>query len=67
MNEKTFKQWWQLHLRVARGEALGLQEQTQYETGLDALDKEEREQFQAARLNQLRQLRAQIEQLQNLN
>ena len=67
MNEKTYKQWWQLHLRVARGEALGLQEQTQYEAGIDTLDKEEREQFQAARLNQLRQLRAQIEQLQNLN
>ena len=67
MNEKKYNRWWQLHLRVARGEALNPQEQDQYEAGLQAMDEEEKEQFQSAGIIALRQLRTQIEQLRNLH
>lgn len=65
MDEKTYKQWWQLHLRVARGETLTPAEQIEYDTGLEALDKEEKEQLQPDSLNALRRLRTQVEQLQS--
>jgi len=43
MDATTSQRWWQLHLRVAKGESLGLSEQTEYESGLEALDQEEKE------------------------
>lgn len=67
MNEQTYNQWWKLHLRVSRGETLTSQEQKQYNTGLDALDNEEKVQFQATGLNAIRQLRASIEKLQDFH
>ena len=65
MNEQTYNQWWKLHLRVSRGETLNAQEQRQYNAGIDALDNEEKAQFQATGLNAIRQLRASIEKLQD--
>jgi hypothetical protein len=41
MNEETYQQWWQLHLQVARGKKLTLDEQAEYEAGLEELDLEE--------------------------
>lgn len=67
MNEQTYNQWWQLHLRVSRGETLNPQEQRLYNVGLDALDDEEKVQFQATGLNAIRQLRASIEELQDFH
>ena len=67
MNEQTYNKWWQLHLRVSQGETLDPQEQTQYNAGLDALDNEEKEQFQSTGLNAIRQLRASIEELRDFH
>ena len=53
-------QWWQLHLRVARGEALSAQEQADYQTGLDRLDLEEA-QIEPESVSALRAARAQID------
>jgi hypothetical protein len=63
MDEKTYKAWWQLHLRVARGETLKPDEKIQYDAGLSALNEEEKEQFRPEKLMALRQLRMQVEQL----
>jgi hypothetical protein len=41
MDEATYKTWWNLHLRVARGESLNPEETAAYERGLQALDREE--------------------------
>jgi len=65
MDEKSYKRWWQLHLRVAREETLTPAEQIEYDAGLEILDKEEKEQFRLNNQTTLRQLRAQIEQLQS--
>ena len=67
MNEQTYNQWWKLHLRVSRGETLNPQEQRQYNAGIDALDNEEKAQFQVTGLNAIRQLRASIEKLQDFH
>lgn len=67
MTQVEYQQWWQYHIRVARGEKLTAEEEAIYRTGIDALDQEEAEQLQLASLKNLRQLRAQIQQLtQNL-
>jgi len=63
MENEAYRRWWKLHLRVARGEALDPAEQVEYEAGLEALDQEEKEQFEQHNLLDLRRLRAQIEQL----
>jgi hypothetical protein len=67
MNEQNHNQWWQLHLRVSRGETLNPQEQRQYNAGLDALDNEEKAQFQSTGLNAIRQLRANIEEQRHIH
>lgn len=66
MNEQNYNQWWQLHLRVGRGETLNPQEQRQYNAGLDTLDNEEKAQFQSIGLNSIRQLRANIEEQRHI-
>jgi hypothetical protein len=42
MDEKSYKHWWQLHLCVARGETLTPAERTEYDAGLNLLDKEDK-------------------------
>jgi hypothetical protein len=64
MDKKTYKPWWQLHLRVAKGETLSSAEQIEYDAGLNTLDEEEKEQFSPNSLTTLRYLRAEVEQLQ---
>ena len=61
MAASAYERWWQLHLRVARGETLSAQEQTAYQAGLDRFDREEAC-FEPEGLAELRTLRAQIEQ-----
>jgi len=41
MDEASYKTWWHLHLRKARGEALSTEESVLYEQGLRDLDREE--------------------------
>ena len=38
----TYQQWWQLHLRVARGDSLSPDEQASYHAGRRGLEREER-------------------------
>jgi predicted RNase H-like nuclease (RuvC/YqgF family) len=67
MDEKTYQQWWQLHVRVARNERLSRLEQMEYDRGLQVLDHAERQELASGDASALRQLRAQIEQLQTEN
>ncbi len=60
MATSDYERWWQLHLRVARGETLSAPEQVVYQAGLDPLDHEEA-QGEPEGLVALRTLRAQIE------
>src|SRR5262249_4900648 len=41
MNETVSPEWWNLHLRVARGEALTAAERAAYESGLSKLHQSE--------------------------
>ncbi len=41
MDRATYESWWALHLRVARGEALSLEEKTPYEGGRRQLEQGE--------------------------
>ncbi len=38
MDDATYQRWWQLHLRVAKGEELDPSEQMVYDSGLKVLD-----------------------------
>ena len=67
MDNARYQRWWQLHLRVARGETLNPTERAEYEAGLEALDQEEKEQFQPESVTMLRRLRAQVEQLRRVH
>ncbi|NOX60819.1 MAG: hypothetical protein GXP42_02555 [Chloroflexi bacterium] len=67
MDQTAYRQWWQLHLRVARGEKLDSQEQQAYESGLEMLDREEQEALAPADLALLRQLRSQIDRMQTMH
>jgi hypothetical protein len=60
MVTSDYERWWQLHLRVARGETLSAPEQVAYQAGLDQLDQEEA-QGEPEGLVALRILRTQIE------
>jgi uncharacterized protein YlxW (UPF0749 family) len=42
MDQTTYQQWWQLHLRVARGDFLSPDEQSSYQAGRRELEREER-------------------------
>jgi predicted RNase H-like nuclease (RuvC/YqgF family) len=67
MDDQIYQHWWQLHVRVARGEKLSPLEQMEYDRGLQVLDREERQELEAGDRAGLRKLRAQIEQLQTEN
>jgi hypothetical protein len=67
MDEKAYQRWWQLHLRVAKGEKLSRLEQMEYDRGLQIFDSAEKEQIEPVTAAALRQLRAQIAQLQTEN
>jgi hypothetical protein len=64
MNNISYDRWWQLHLRVAKGESLSPKEEAEYDTGLEVLDREEKGLFNASGLSTLRRLRAQVKQSQ---
>lgn len=64
MNNINYERWWQLHLRIAKGESLSPKEKAEYDTGLQVLDQEEKGQFNANGLSTLRRLRTQVKQLQ---
>jgi hypothetical protein len=68
MTENEYEIWWQLHLRVATGEALAAEEERRYRAGLELLEREEAAQLSSADVTLLRSLRARLQtlvQLQN--
>lgn len=68
MTDQEYQQWWQYHIRIARGEALTQAEELIYHAGVDELDQEEAELLQLASLESLRHLRNKIQQMtQNLS
>ena len=40
MDQATYQQWWQLHLRVARGDHLSSDERSFYDAGLSEIEQE---------------------------
>ena len=42
MDQDTYQRWWALHLRVARGEELGAEDQALYTAGRLQLEREEK-------------------------
>lgn len=64
MDQATYQQWWQLHIRAARGESLSAGEHAIYEAGLAELDAEEKLLFEDANLDLLRRLKAEVERLE---
>ena len=65
MNKKRYERWWQLHVRVARGESLSAAEQVLYDAGLADLDAEDKAQWEDANLALLRRLKEEIERLES--
>jgi hypothetical protein len=63
MTDSNYQEWWQLHIRTARGEPLSPEEQMVYQAGVDELDHSEVDRLQLAPLANLRQLREQIHRL----
>lgn len=63
MKQFNHEAWWQLHLRVAKGETLSSEEQALYKAGNDYLDGEEANLIKGE-WSSLYMLRAQIDQLQ---
>ena len=59
MSSFDYERWWSLHVRVAKGEHLSDQEESEYELGLDQLEGSQGEHDGAA-LTYLRTLRAAI-------
>ena len=64
MDQATYQQWWQFHIRAARGENLSAGEQNVYEAGLAELDAEEKLLWEDANLDRLRHLKAEVERLE---
>ena len=62
MDEVTYKVWWPLHIRAAKGETLNTEEQAVYEAGCRTLDAEER---LDGRLEELKQARQRTEELES--
>ncbi len=60
MTEREYKEWWQLHVRVARGETLLPEEQARYEAGTKELDANEQ---YPSTLESLRAMRTRIAEL----
>ena len=65
MDQTTYMRWWQLHLRVARGDELDAAGRATYEAGLIELDAEEKAQWTDSDLIRLRKLKAEVESLQS--
>ncbi len=65
MDQTTDQSWWKLHVRVARGEALSQDERRIYEAKLKHLDAEEKQQWTETDMTMLRQLKSEVESLQN--
>lgn len=68
MTDSEYEQCWQLHLWVADGETLGVEEEQLYRTGLELLEREAAAQLSSADFTLLRSLRARLQtsvQLQN--
>ena len=61
VTQSDYQQWWEYHIRLARGEALTAEELTIYRAGIDTLDGEETQQLQFASLKKLRELRNQVQ------
>ena len=59
MNEATYQTWWQLHLRVAKGEELSGQEREHYLATLKHLEQEEVLQEDTAQIERLQSQLAQ--------
>ena len=65
MDQTTYERWWQLHLRVAKGEELGAAEQAIYTAGVTDLDAEEGQTpGENSNLTLLRRLRTEVESLE---
>ena len=62
MDSQRFNKWWDLHLRVARGEALSTEEQEQYQAGITELDAEEKTQVDLSALDRMRDRIAELDQ-----
>ena len=60
MTELEYQQWWQYHIRVARGESLSDEETAIYQAGIEELDREEAAVLPRTSPATLRQLRNQI-------
>ena len=67
MNQTTYARWWQLHVRVAKGEELDAAERAIYEAGLMDLDAEEKTQWEDSDLTTLRRLKAEVESLETIH
>jgi len=64
MDQASYQQWWQFHLRAARGESLSAGEQAMYEAGLEELDDEEKLLWEDRNLDLLRRLKGEVERLE---
>ena len=64
MDQTAYQHWWQLHVRAARGESLSASDRALYEAGVAELDAKEKAQWEDANLEQLRQLKAEVERLE---
>ena len=65
MDQTTYERWWQLHLRVARGEELDAAEQAIYAAGSMDMDAEEgKTPLENSNLTLLRRLRTEVESLE---
>jgi len=64
MDQAAYQHWWQLHIRVARGDGLNASELALYEAGVAELDAEEQAQWEDANIERLRQLKAAVDRLE---
>jgi hypothetical protein len=67
MDQTAFQRWWELHLRVARGQTLPPEEQGVYDAGRQELERDERlQEVQSAReaREELRALESELAQLE---
>jgi hypothetical protein len=67
MDSKSYQQWWQLHIRVAKEESLSAGEQANYDAWLAELDPEEKLLWEDANLDLLRRLKADVERLEAIH
>src|SRR5580692_2998403 len=61
MDEKAYRTWWMLHIRMAKGETLDAAELSDYNAGLQQLDAEEAHIMpQESELDSLRDMRQRV-------